>query len=128
MNDKEFVEKVRDRPEMFGLDRTYHPTAMLLLGYDLASSGGVLRGFTEWLVVRKGECSSLVWFALVLEDAVPGVVLRNPRQIEPEHQEQAVEHLFRLVLAFLDMRDDKRELAAMYARYDRMNSSFYGTS
>ncbi|WP_328496289.1 hypothetical protein OHS59_29020 [Streptomyces sp. NBC_00414] len=50
MGDKqyiEFVEQIRDRPGMYGLNGTYHPTAMLLLGFDLARDGDLLRGFRE---------------------------------------------------------------------------------
>ncbi|MER7820461.1 hypothetical protein [Streptomyces sp. NPDC096153] len=46
---------------------------MFLIGFDGGRSGGLLRGFTEWLIVRKGERSSFGWQALVLEEALPDV-------------------------------------------------------
>ncbi|WP_406494928.1 hypothetical protein OHB06_31025 [Streptomyces sp. NBC_01604] len=52
---------------MFGLDGSYHPTAMFLAG--LASA--------PWLVRRKGEESSFVWTRLVLEDAFPDAGVRH---------------------------------------------------
>jgi hypothetical protein len=111
---------------MYGLNGTYHPTAMLLLGFDLARSGGLLRGFREWLIVRKGERSSLVWYALVFQEALLDVSLQNWRQLSPEQDQQAVDHLFSLVLEFLDVRDDPRQLARMYARYEALYAQTIG--
>lgn len=53
MSDRQFVEQLRAGPGMYGLNGTYHPTAMLLVGFDLARDGGLLRGFREWLTVRS---------------------------------------------------------------------------
>ncbi|MEU9186122.1 hypothetical protein AB0D14_16545 [Streptomyces sp. NPDC048484] len=102
----EFVEQIRDRPGLYGLNGTYHPTVMLLLGFDLARDGDLLRGFREWLVVCKGECSSLMWYAFVFQEALPGVSLRNWGRLEPEQDLHAVDVLFSLVLEFLQERDD----------------------
>ncbi|MFS8197198.1 hypothetical protein ACLVWQ_00785 [Streptomyces sp. CWNU-52B] len=55
MNDKQLIEKMREHPESFGLNGTYHSTAMFLTGVDTGRSGGLMRGFTEWLVVRRGR-------------------------------------------------------------------------
>lgn len=122
MGDKHFIEQLRARPGMYGLNGTYHPTAMLLVGFDLARDGGLLRGFREWLTVRKGERSSLVWYALVFQEALPGVTLRNWGRLEPEQDQRAVDHLFSLVLEFLDVRDDAEVLARMYAEYLRLHT------
>ncbi|MFI5677360.1 hypothetical protein [Streptomyces cellulosae] len=123
MNDRKTVEAIRDSPQGYGLNGTYYPTAMLLTGIDLGRSGGLLRGFTEWLVVRKGECSSFYWHQLVLLDLFPDLDLRewkNPDHMTPEQHRQAVEHLFSLVLEFLDVRNKPRELGLMYTRYEAM--------
>ncbi|MEU2496504.1 hypothetical protein QRN89_10395 [Streptomyces chengbuensis] len=120
MADKQLIEHLRARPGIYGLNGTYHPTAMLLLGFDLARDGGLLRGFREWLVVRKGEPSSAVWYALVFQESLPGVSLRNWGRLEPEQDQRAVDHLFSLVLEFLDVRDDSDSLARMYAKYQSL--------
>ncbi|MFE4172472.1 hypothetical protein ACFRR7_10470 [Streptomyces sp. NPDC056909] len=122
MGDRQFIEQLRARPGMYGLTGTYHPTAMLLLGFDLARDGGVLRGFREWLIVRKGERSSFVWYALVFQEALPGISLRNWGHLEPEQDRRAVDHLFSLVLEFLDIRDDAEKLARMYAEYHSLRT------
>ncbi|MFI9171866.1 hypothetical protein [Streptomyces lincolnensis] len=83
----------------------YYPTATFLTGFDLGSSNRLLRGFDEWLVARKGEKSSLGWTALVLEDAFPGAGIRHWAALTEEQQQPAVDHLFDLVLAFLEERD-----------------------
>ncbi|MBT2389049.1 hypothetical protein J7E87_06340 [Streptomyces sp. ISL-1] len=122
MGDKQVIEQLRARPGMYGLNGTYHPTAMLLIGFDLARDGGLLRGFREWLIVRKGERSSLVWYALVFQEALPGVSLRNWGRLEPEQDQRAVDHLFSLVLEFLDVRGDTAALARMYAEYHALHA------
>ncbi|MFE4369817.1 hypothetical protein ACFRMN_16610 [Streptomyces sp. NPDC056835] len=112
MNDKEFIEfieQVRARPGMYGLNGSYYPTLTFLDGYDLGRSCALLRGFTEWLVTRKGEETSLGWRALALEEAFPGSETRHHwSQLEPEQEQQAVDVLFRLLLDFLHERDNSQ--------------------
>ncbi|MCD7441323.1 hypothetical protein K4B79_24250 [Streptomyces lincolnensis] len=105
MNDRELIEQIRARPGMFGLNGFSYPTAMFLTGFDLGSSNRLLHGFEEWLIARRGEQSSLGWPALVLEDAFPGADIRYWGTLTEEQQQPAVDHLFRLVLDFLDKRE-----------------------
>ncbi|WP_354598309.1 hypothetical protein R1Y80_29995 [Streptomyces sp. JL1001] len=128
MNDTQFVEQVRDRPGMFGLGHTYHPTAAFLLGFDQARSGGFLRGFNEWLTVRDGELSSQHWLVRVPAQALPGFTFQgfDHLHLEPEQEQQAVNHLFSLILEFLEVRDDPWALTSMYARYHRIRTSLHG--
>ncbi|GAA4043849.1 hypothetical protein [Streptomyces shaanxiensis] len=129
MNDKQFVEALRDSPQGYGLNGTYYPTAMFLTGIDFGRSGGLLRGFTEWLVVRRGECSSFYWHKLVLLDLFPDIDLKgwkNEDHLTPEQHRQAVDHLFSLVLEFLDVRNKPRELGLMYKRYEAMYAHIWG--
>ncbi|MFC7307827.1 hypothetical protein ACFQVC_26830 [Streptomyces monticola] len=130
MNDKELVEAVRDRPTMYGLNGTYYPTATYLLGCDMARSGGLLRGFNEWLIVRKGERSSHMWVALVLKEAIPDFQFTGWKQLNhlsPEQDQVAVGLLLSLVLEFLDVRDDSVKLAGMYAAYHELYALDNGT-
>ncbi|WP_329218438.1 hypothetical protein OG352_19185 [Streptomyces sp. NBC_01485] len=105
MTDRELIEKIRDRPGMFGLDGSYYPTAMFLTGLDLGTSGRVLDGFREWLLIRKGEESSYMWIPLVLEDAFPGTGIRHWKTLTESQQQLAVDHLFALLVAFLTERE-----------------------
>ncbi|WLW54142.1 hypothetical protein [Streptomyces sp. YU58] len=129
MKDKEFIEEFRDSPEGFGLDGTYYPTVMFLTGIDMGRSGGLLRGFTEWLVVRRGKCNNLYWHQLVLLDAFPDMRLqgwKSPEHLTPDQHRQAVENLFSLVLEFLDVRSNPRQLSRMYTQYEAMYAHIWG--
>ncbi|MFJ1748312.1 hypothetical protein ACIOJD_18990 [Streptomyces sp. NPDC088116] len=106
MKDKDFIEQVRARPGLFGLHGSYYPTVTFLVGFDLGRSGGMLRGFTEWLVIRKGEETSLNWIALVLEEAFPGAEIRHWGSLDKKQEQQAVDCLFSLLLEFLGEQDD----------------------
>lgn len=106
MNEKEFIEQVRARPGLFGLDGSYYPTATFLEGLDLGWSGRLLDGFSKWLVERTGEKSSLGWRALAIEEAFPGAEIRHWRSLDKEQQQHAVDVLFSLLLQFLQERDD----------------------
>lgn len=105
MTDRELIESIRDRPEMYCLDGTYCAAAMFVAGIDLGTSGRLLDGFREWLLARKGDESSYMWIPLVLEDAFPGAGIRRWKQLTPEQQQPAVDHLFTLLVAFLSERD-----------------------
>ncbi|WP_274036111.1 hypothetical protein [Streptomyces sp. MMBL 11-1] len=124
MNDKRFIEQVRDRPGLYGLGHTYHPTAAFLLGFDQARSGGLLRGFNEWLAVRHGELSSRHWLVTVLAQALPDFTFRgfDHLRLESEQEQQATDLLLSLILEFLEVRDDPWALASMYAQYHHLRA------
>ncbi|MEU7662565.1 hypothetical protein [Streptomyces lincolnensis] len=105
MNERELIERVRDRPGMFGLNGFYYPTVTFLDGYDLGRSGALLQGFTEWLIARKGKETSLGWRALVLEEVFPDSGIRHWSSLTEDQQQPAVDHLFALLLDFLDERE-----------------------
>lgn len=127
MKDRVFFERVREHQEMYGLNGTYHSTAMFIMGFDMARSGGVLRGFHEWLAVRKGELSSQHWVWRVLSHALPDLSSREIRalRLDPGQEQRAVKYLFSVVLEFLAERDDPRKLARMYAEYNSLSAPFY---
>ncbi len=129
MDDRQFLKALRDSPEGHGLNGTYYPTAMFLTGIDIGVSGGLLRGFTEWLVVRRGECSSFYWHKLVLLDLFPDIDFegwKNPDHLTPDQHREAVEQLCSLVLDFLDVRDNPRKLGLMYTQYHAMYAHIRG--
>ncbi|MGW1729141.1 hypothetical protein ACWCQK_40685 [Streptomyces sp. NPDC002306] len=129
MNDKQLIEKIRDNAEGYGLDGTYYPTVMFLTGTDIGRSSGLLRGFTEWLVVRRGECNSFYWHKLVLLDLFPDMNFRDwkaPSHLTPDQHRQAVEHLFSLILEFLTVRNDSRKLSRMYTKYEALYAHIPG--
>ncbi|MFJ5275525.1 hypothetical protein [Streptomyces parvulus] len=120
MVDAELIEKLRDRPSMYGLDGSYYPTATYLLGMDQALSGGLLRGFDEWLAVRRGEYSSLTWVTRVLKDVVPEFELETWEKLSSltaEQSRRALDELYSLVLEFLQVRNDRQALSKMYVQH-----------
>ncbi|MEU2759142.1 hypothetical protein [Streptomyces sp. NPDC007094] len=125
MSDKEFIEGVGARPGLYGLGGSYRGAVMFLTGFDEARSGGLMRGFTEWLVVRRGERTSFGWPALVLDEAFPDVEGWGWNKLEDSTQQkeqEAVELLLSLLLEFLAVRDEVTALARMYAQYDALQS------
>lgn len=98
---------------------------MFLIGFDEARLGGLLRGFTEWLVVRRGECSGFGWQALVLDEALPGIGSWGWNKLDgstSEQEREAVDRLLSLLLDFLAVRDDVPALARMYAQYHSLHA------
>ncbi|MBK3529911.1 hypothetical protein JHN61_03260 [Streptomyces sp. MBT67] len=115
------IERIRESPDGFGLDGRYYTTAMLLNGMNLAMSGGMLRGFEEWLCVQKGELSSFIWFKEVFREAVPEVQPGDWREpLGAEREQRAVDYLLTRVLDFLKVRNSREDLARMYVAYQQM--------
>ncbi|MGP3638211.1 hypothetical protein ACTU45_33680 [Streptomyces sp. 24-1644] len=127
MNDREIIERIRDNPGGYGLNGTYHPTAMFIMGFDQARSGSMLRGFHEWMDVRKGELSSQHWVRRVLFQALPDLQFQgfDSLRLEPEQEQQAVDHLLSLVLEFLEVRDGPWTLASMYSQFHSLRASVH---
>ncbi|MFC9624839.1 hypothetical protein ACFTXM_34380 [Streptomyces sp. NPDC056930] len=103
---------------------------MFLVGFDEARSGGLMRGFTEWLVVRKGERSSFGWQALVLDEALPDVESWGWSKLNKatsKQEQEAVELLLSLLVEFLAVRDDVIALARMYSQYYSLHSRAGGS-
>ncbi|MFD3978986.1 hypothetical protein ACJBCE_29625 [Streptomyces sp. NBUL23] len=125
MSDRDFIENVRDRPGIYGLGGSYGDAVMFLIGFNEARSGGLLRGFTEWLVVRRGECISFGWQALVLDEALPhteGWGRGKLSNTDAQQEKQAVQLLLSLLHEFLTVRDDVMALANMYGKYHALHS------
>ncbi|MFJ4834747.1 hypothetical protein ACIP79_33290 [Streptomyces sp. NPDC088747] len=128
MTDKQTIQDIRDHYEEYGLNGTYYPTVMFLMGLDVGRSNGLLRGFIEWLVVRQNERSSAYWHQLVLLDLFPDMRLNDWKRTDhltPDQHRQAVEHLFALLLEFLDVRNDPQDLGRMYTRYAAMSKHLW---
>lgn len=125
MSDRKFFESVRTRPGLYGLNGSYNGAVMFLVGFDEARSGGLMRGFTEWLVVRKDERSSFGWQALVLDEALPDIEAWGWNKLDKatsKQEQEAVHLLLSLLLEFLAVRDDVIALARMYSQYHSLHS------
>ncbi len=65
----EALEPVFARPEMYVGAEDYERVIALVVGFDLASQGGALVGFREWLVVRNDGPANAAWPELVRDGA-----------------------------------------------------------
>ncbi|MET8541072.1 hypothetical protein ABZW03_10505 [Kitasatospora sp. NPDC004799] len=123
MNHRDLITEVRAKPGLFGLDGSYRSSVAFLVGLDLGSSGGLLRGFSEWLVVRRGHRTSLGWQRLVLEVALAGESISGPADLDGAREQRSVDFLFALLIEFLELRDNSLEFARMYAAYSSLYAS-----
>lgn len=95
---------------MYGLDGSYSAAVSFVLGCDAATSGVLLSGFREWLIVRLGDGNNLAWTALVTRIVSPGMPVPN---------EEATAGLFQLLDEFLALRDRRDGMARIYDQYLR---------
>ncbi|MFC7307826.1 hypothetical protein ACFQVC_26825 [Streptomyces monticola] len=47
--------------------------------------------------------------------------------LDPDQEQEAVDHLFSLVVEFLDVRDDGEALARMYSEYSALKAESRGS-
>jgi hypothetical protein len=109
--DTNFFQQVRKYPSMYLMTGSYAEAVALVLGFDLARSGGPLLGFREWLVVRHGEGANLQWGQLVLGICGASVgahgQFSDPQSLSDEAQKIATDKLFELILEFAGERDER---------------------
>ena len=115
---QQLFENVRLRPEMNLPDTRYHTAAAFVLGYDAACQGGLLEGFREWLLLRRGAISNRWWPALVLEEAFPSAPSPvDELSRDPRAERQAVEKLFALIREFDALRNEREGLKNIFAAF-----------
>ena len=110
---RNLLTAVRQRPSMHGLDGTYATITAFVLGCDAGSSGGMLTGFREWLVVRLDNGNNLGWPALIRHLAPQGWT----HPLTPEADTEAVTALFDLLEEFLEQREQPDSLFKIYTAY-----------
>ncbi|MEU8078802.1 hypothetical protein AB0B31_25615 [Catellatospora citrea] len=103
------------RPGMYGV-QNYAETTAFVTGCDAATGWMLLEGWREWLLVRLGSESSLVWSALVLE-LTPGVGLQPARHLSAEAETAAHDQLFDLLDQFLTVKEQRDGLRQVFAEY-----------
>jgi hypothetical protein len=111
------LQHVAKQPSMYFNPVEFDVAAAFLQGFDLANSGGVLVGFREWLVVKLGYGSNLIWSALALQLLFPES--ESPRQslVDSGDQKRAVELLFGIVEEFWQERESLNGLRRIYLKY-----------
>ncbi len=110
------LQQVIKRPGMYLPVVEFDVAAGLIQGFDLASSGGLLVGFREWLVLKLGYGNNLAWPGLVFRLAFPdSASCQHP--IPGEQQKCAVDSLFGLLEEFWQERESDHGLRRIYLRY-----------
>lgn len=118
MNYQELFQSVRRRPNIHGLDGTYGTGVAFVLGCDASTSGLLLSGFREWLIVRLDDGNNLSWPSLVLKISDAESVESNKEQsLEVEPDDQMFDHLFQLLDEFLEQRNEREGMVRIYSRY-----------
>jgi hypothetical protein len=110
---RELLAAIRRRPAAHGLDGSYASMTAFVLGADAATSGSILTGFREWLVVRLDGGNNLAWTALVRDLTPSGFV----RSSSVENEASSVATLFDLLDEFMDQRDRVDGLLRIFNAY-----------
>ncbi|GAA3621369.1 hypothetical protein ACG5V6_05610 [Streptomyces chitinivorans] len=107
-------------PRLFGpLDGSYRSLVTYLHGLAAGTRGALLTGFREWLILRAGRGSNLVWAALVLLLAFPDSETATYDLPDEESDRIAVDTLFRCLDTFLTDRDGSHDgLRQIYSAYE----------
>ena len=124
------LESVRKHPGMY-LSRVEFDLAVAFLdGFDLASNGGLLAGFKEWLVVKLDFAHDLTWPGLVLLLTFPQMDSPGSQLLQGDNQKRAVESLFGLLEAFWQEREASEGLRRIYRQYEEWlkRQDWYGPS
>lgn len=56
------------KPGMYVCCSRFEGVWSFIDGYDVATDGKTLRGFAQWLCVRRGEFRNSTWYQQVMED------------------------------------------------------------
>jgi len=120
MNDYlDLFDRVRLRPSMYFVRPSFEAASAFVLGFDMANEGGVLAGFTEWLIVRNNGPNNIAWSALVLAAAFPD---KSDRSRHVQESAQATEHaintLFELIREFTDVKRRHDGLRRIFLEYE----------
>ena len=125
----EALRRVREHPGMY-FRAEFHVATAFIGGFDLASEGGLLVGFREWLIIRLGYGNNLDWAALVVRLTFPEAQSPSDHLRAEDNQKLAIESLFHLLEAFLKERESPDGLRRIFVRYEEWlkRQDWYGPS
>jgi hypothetical protein len=110
------IENVMKYPGTFFSPVEYDVASAFLTGFDVATHGGLLVGFHEWLLPRVGGGDNQYWTELVLYLLFPGAPSPREHLARCKDQEQLVRSLFSLLEEFWLERDELHGLRGIYSR------------
>ncbi|WP_157631248.1 hypothetical protein [Catelliglobosispora koreensis] len=91
-------------------------------GCNAGNDWGLLVGFREWLLMRIGKRSNLVWPALVAQIAFPHEESRPQLQAHDEQQDSELKQaLFELLDQFLIERERPHGVSKIFEQYSEWN-------
>jgi hypothetical protein len=111
------LEHVKQRPSMYLNATDFDSAVALIIGYNLATPGGLLVGFREWLITRIGGGNNLAWPGLALMLAFPDTNQPGKQLSRKGNQEKAFHLMFQLLEEFWNERESDQGLHGIYFRY-----------
>ncbi|WP_059011071.1 hypothetical protein [Streptomyces specialis] len=100
MNFTHVITDVRRRPNAYAL-RGYREFVAFVNGYNTATGGQLLDGFSARLAGRLGRGGNLHWAELIAKLATAPEEVRTMDDMSGPQEEQATKLLFEELLAFL---------------------------
>lgn len=114
------LRHVRTHLAMYVDESSFDVVAALITGHDIATCGGTLAGFREWLVVRSDSGANADWQNLILRLAFPqSADPRKELKTGADAQMHAVRLLFELVEEFVAERASRDGLRRIFLSYER---------
>lgn len=93
---RELFALVAARPRMYLLRDDFPTVVAFVEGCDQGNARSLLAGFRQWLIPQAGCGETFVWWALVLNLALPESA-EDPGNLTPENDTVAKQTLFRLL-------------------------------
>jgi hypothetical protein len=108
------LEMVRRYPGMYLRRVDFDGAVAFVHGFDVATNGGLLVGFREWLIVRLNGGNNLAWSELLLS------LDQSERAGDPSAatEEARVAFLFSTLDEFLTEREQLAGMRSIFVRYD----------
>lgn len=117
MSHREHLRSVHQRPQIHGLDGSYRSAVAYVLGCDAGTSGVMLAGFREWLIVRLDAGNNLGWPGLVLRAVAAEGRMADSASAGEEDDRLRRDGLFQLLDEFFERRDERDGLVRICHRY-----------
>jgi|SRR5262245_38349893 len=121
------LDRVRTHTGMYVFPETYEAVSAYLMGYDAALKGALLIGFREWLVMRLGAGTNLVWTALIPPLAFPEAKKTWKRPSTQEENRVAIDKLFELISEFAAERGDDEAATKIRDNYEKWYEALKAT-
>jgi hypothetical protein len=118
MDYRTLFPQVRRRPEMYGVQNSFHSFCAFLQGVDAGNDWQLFTGFREFLALRAGFGTNLAWPGLILRLAFPEISSGVLDPLKDRGKERiAVDTLFRCLDEFLEQRAETNGTERIFEAY-----------